>query len=215
MEPPNRNPSFDITEPHAYTTRSPSPTPTYRSTPHFHQNYPSMDEKPRQASEEKHTPFHPPQAEPFDTFHPHYAASPHAHCPFNLPDRPNPKGRSRFPKLSILIPWILFTIFFLATLWYTSIALGIRLFATLHPSFTAANTYPEVPVVNVFIKGQDDLAPLSVALSITTTGPPSKTPAPVPENGVNVKLDASTVTRKVADRRAESTGFVVVTTKGC
>jgi hypothetical protein len=215
MEPPNRNPSFDITETHTYTTRSPSPAPTYRSTPHFHQNYPSIDEKTRQALEEKHTPFHPPQAEPFDTPHPHYAASTYAHYPVNLPDRPNLKGRSRFPKLSILIPWILFTIFFLATLWYTSIALGIRLFDALHPSSAAANTYPEVPVVNVFIKGQDDLAPPSLVLSIATAIPPSKTQAPVPENGVNVNLGTGTVTRRVVERRAESTGFVVVTTKRC
>lgn len=201
MEPPRRNPSFDITETHTYTTKSPSPAPTYRSTVHFDESYSSMDEKPRQALKEKHVPFHPLQAELCDN----------SHFPVNLPNRPTTKGRSRFPKLSIIIPWTLFIIFFLITMWYTSIAFGIRLFATLHPTSAAVNTYPEAPVVNVIIKGQNDLALPSVVL-ITTAGLPSTTTqAPVLGSGVEVNSGTNTITSQVGERKAERTGFIVVT----
>jgi hypothetical protein len=210
MEPPRRNPSFDITEPHAYTTKSPSPAPTYRYTSHFDKNYPSMDEKSGQALEEKHTPFYHPQAGSFDTSPP----PTHAHFPANLPNRPTTNGRDRFSKLSIIIPWTLFTIFFLITLWYTSIAFGIRLFVTLHPSSTAINTYPEAPVVNIIMKGETDLALPSVLLSISTANPPSKTQAPVLGNSVGVNLGTSSITSQVEERKAKMTGFVVVTRRG-
>ncbi|KAF2800759.1 hypothetical protein K505DRAFT_320287 [Melanomma pulvis-pyrius CBS 109.77] len=217
MEPPNRKPSFDITESHHdhnYAIRPPSPAPTYHSTfgpDKDHASNITNDEKLNKSSvSEKHTPFQPPLSEPFDTTHPHYATPSHPPHPFcHSPPLPvHDTRRSWISHLNIatLLPWILFSIFFLATLWFTSIALGVRIFSTLHPSSTTNPTSPP-PFINIIINGQDQInTPTTVAPIPTST----TTRALVPGNGVDPDLGTNTITSNVS-KRSQTSSFVTVT----
>lgn len=71
------------------------------------------------------------KTEPFQPSYPHFAAPMPRFDDIPLPPRPQ---RRRFPRKAILIPWILAALFFLLTLWFTSIALGVRLFMALQPA---------------------------------------------------------------------------------
>lgn len=64
----------------------------------------------------------------------------------NIPLPPRPQRR-RFPKKAILVPWILAGVFFLTTLWFTSIALGVRLFMAMQP----APTNPPVQEIHLLM----------------------------------------------------------------
>ena len=112
-----REPSKDITS-NIHAT----PLPTYYS-----QQLPRWTSK---SAFEDQKPFDV-KIEPLDPSYPQFAA-PMPRCnDIPLPPRPQ---RRRFPRKAILIPWILATIFFLTTLWFTSIALGVRLFMALQPA---------------------------------------------------------------------------------
>lgn len=212
---PNRKPSFDITETyhdHNYATRPPSPAPTYRSTIGSnidHSSNTTNDEKlDKSSASEKHTPFQPPLSEPFDTNHPHYATpSQPPHPSFHNPPLPiHDTRRSRISHLNIatLLPWILFSIFFLATLWYTSIALGVRIYSTLHPSTINVPSPP--PSINIIINGQDQIrTPTASAPTPTST-----TQSLVPGNGVDPDLGTNSITSKVA-KSSQTSSFVTVT----
>ncbi|KAF2847155.1 hypothetical protein T440DRAFT_352970, partial [Plenodomus tracheiphilus IPT5] len=70
---------------------------------------------------------------------------------------------TRWPKKTTIIPWLLAAVFFLITLWYTSILFGARFFSTLFP----LPAVPVVPEVNVIINGEV----LHGAVSIISTIP--------------------------------------------
>ncbi|KAF2659422.1 hypothetical protein K491DRAFT_689284 [Lophiostoma macrostomum CBS 122681] len=78
---------------------------------------------------------------------------------------PIPPAKRRMPRLAILIPWLLATLFFLTTLWFTSVAL---FYNTRHPSTT--NDY--TPEINVYIDG------LGATPSIKISTIPAATPTP-------------------------------------
>ncbi|KAF2036170.1 hypothetical protein EK21DRAFT_34532, partial [Setomelanomma holmii] len=82
-----------------------------------------------------------------DANHPHYVHPPTKSYTYNSPPLP---ARSRWPRKRVLIPWILAIIFFLTTLWLTSVALGARFFSILHPLPSS----PAVQEINVFIDGE-------------------------------------------------------------
>lgn len=168
--------SFDITD-----RTPPSPAPTYSSrfhaekdyiTPHHASNSsahnpnfvwedekpfrPNIDAKPAHKDKETsdstkagHEDFQPLE-EPHDPNHPHYTPLPRL-PQRSLPPHPPPTKRRRFP-LKVLIPWTLALIFFLTTLWYTSIALGVRFFNILSPPVSTTQQPPEI---NIQINGQD------------------------------------------------------------
>ncbi|KAJ8115023.1 hypothetical protein OPT61_g3240 [Boeremia exigua] len=84
------------------------------------------------------------KTEPLGPSYPQFAAPLPRFDDIPLPPRPQ---RRRFPRKSIMVPWILATIFFLTTLWFTSIALGVRLFVALQP----APANPPVQEIRVLI----------------------------------------------------------------
>ncbi|KAF2712151.1 hypothetical protein K504DRAFT_499261 [Pleomassaria siparia CBS 279.74] len=221
-------------------TRPPSPAspaPTYHSIMHYDKNQAlesatknnKISQDIKQALEEreseKHTPFSAPLAEPFDTTYPHYA--PPSQAPLQdqyitttttaaPPPPPPPPRRStyRLPKIGPLIPWILFAIFFLTTLWYTSIALGIRLFAILHPSMTTTTTTPlaaaaAAPAINIYFNGQDKI---EETWTVTVTSPTSTAGGGAPGNGLDTDFGTNRGT-KVTPRYAMKTVFVTTSKK--
>ncbi|KAH9875442.1 hypothetical protein J1614_004934 [Plenodomus biglobosus] len=109
--------------------------------------------------------------------HPHYAS--HA-----MPGYPadQPQGL-RLPRKVILIPWILASVFFLATLWNTSILFGARFSSALflHPASSI------MPDINVIINGEL----LHEAASTTLMTPSMDTAAPNTIGSVSTKLPLS------------------------
>src|SRR5690242_17994330 len=112
-----REPSKDIT-----SNAHPTPLPTYYSQqlPRWTSKTAFEDQKPFEIKAEPFVPIHPQFPAPLPRFD---------HIP--LPPRPQ---RQRLPRKAILIPWILAAIFFLTTLWFISIALGVRLFMVMQPA---------------------------------------------------------------------------------
>jgi hypothetical protein len=95
-----------------------------------------------------------------DPNHPHYVEP-----STKLYTHPSPliPPRSRWPRKRVLVPWLLAALFFLTTLWFTSIALGARYLSILHP-------FPSNPAsqeINIFIDGEA----LRGAVSQPTTAP--------------------------------------------
>ncbi|KAF2114637.1 hypothetical protein BDV96DRAFT_688127 [Lophiotrema nucula] len=213
--------STDITE-----RGPPSPAPTYRSTFHDkkdvasltpnpaasssssspwplkHGNSPYMgDEKTMYSSDEKKSHKNNGDdielvEEPFDIHHPHYIPPAQYEAP--PPERPVtlPRRRSRYPPLKIIIPWVLFAIFFLLSAWYTSIAFGVRLFTHLNPQ------KPIRIIINDGVPGVSSSPDTPVVITGTVKPlPPPPTPTPtskglVPGNGVDPDLGSNTVTTK-------------------
>jgi hypothetical protein len=107
-----------------------------------------------------------------DPNHPHYVSSspsPSKHCFLPLPPR-----RCRWPQKRVLIPWILALLFFLTTLWFTSIALGSRVLSQMPLD-------PTVQEIHVFLNDQDVPRSVSVSASIVTlASSPSSTQTPTP-----------------------------------
>ena len=126
-----RQQSKDITSNETHAT----PLPTYYSQqlPRWTSKSAFEDQK---VFEVKTEPFHP--------IYPQFPAPMPRFDDIPLPPRPQ---RRRVPKKAILIPWILAAVFFLTTLWFTSIALGVRLFMVLQP----APTNPPVQEIHVLI----------------------------------------------------------------
>ena len=126
-----REQSKDITS-NAHAT---PPLPTYYSQqlPRWTSKSAFEDQKAFEANTQ---PFHPS--------YPQFAAPLPRFDDIPLPPRPQ---RQRLPRKAILIPWIIAAVFFLTTLWFTSIALGVRLFMVLQP----ASPSPPVQEIRVFI----------------------------------------------------------------
>lgn len=115
-----------------------------------------------------------------DPNHPHFAGAKHTehHAP-SLPARPR-----RWPQKRILIPWALAIVFFLTTLWFTSMVLGVRYMSILHPS-------PQSPaaVQEIYVVINDELLHASastrtvipsITASSTLTSSPSSGPTSSP-----------------------------------
>lgn len=65
-----------------------------------------------------------------DVNHPHFAGASSKPSDDTWPSLP---PRRRWPHRRVLLPWALALLFFLTTLWFTSIALGARFLMKLHP----------------------------------------------------------------------------------
>lgn len=163
------------------------------------------------------------KAEPFVPSYPQFAAPMPRFDEIPLPPRPQ---RQRLPRKAILIPWILAAIFFLSTLWFTSIALGVRLFMVLQPAASS----PPVQEIRVFIN-EDMLR--NTASAFTTAVTPSAVTsiltvtksAPTPTNDgtvvptatgqvdaalVEVLTDFTTPAPAPRNLDARPTGFITV-----
>jgi hypothetical protein len=123
-------------------SRQTSPAPTYTS------NFSSSSTSPHWPLEEKSstTPTDKqPQPDHLDPNHPHYIPAPPPPTPHY--STPQPSHRA-WPRKSIIIPYALALLFFLTTLWFTSIALGVRFLNIMHPS-----PGPTVQEINVYVDG--------------------------------------------------------------
>ncbi|KAH8717110.1 hypothetical protein GQ44DRAFT_730231 [Phaeosphaeriaceae sp. PMI808] len=98
---------------------------------------------------------------------------------------PPPRPHRQWRRKRVLVPWILAFLFFLTTLWFTSIALGARVFMILQPLPSS----PPVHEINVFIDGQEyhtsaiALKPTTASSTIPSTSATPKassTSAPLP-----------------------------------
>ncbi|KAH6618858.1 hypothetical protein C7974DRAFT_441445 [Boeremia exigua] len=125
-----RGVSKDIT-----SNAHPTPLPTYYSQqlPRWTSKSAFEDQK---AFEEKPEPFYP-------SYQQYPAPMPRFD---NIPLPPRPQRR-RWPKKAILIPWIIAAVFFLIALWFTSIALGVRMFIVMQPESAS----PPVQEIRVLI----------------------------------------------------------------
>jgi hypothetical protein len=119
-------------------SRQPSPAPTYTST----RAWPLQDK-----SSDQKTSLSDPITKPdhLDPHHPHYISAPSPSSSHLTETR-----RRRWPRKHILIPYTLALLFFLTTLWFTSIALGVRLFNVLKENDRDGLGQE---VVNVYVNG--------------------------------------------------------------
>ncbi|KAF2624227.1 hypothetical protein BU25DRAFT_163886 [Macroventuria anomochaeta] len=177
-----REPSKDITSNTAYVT----PLPTYYS-----QQLPRWTSK---SAFEDQKAFDV-KTEPLDPCYPQFAMPRFDDTP--LPPRPQ---RRRLPRKTILIPWILAAIFFLTTLWFTSIALGVRLFMVLQP----APTSPPVQEIRVMVDGNIFSTTASAYTSFVTLSASAVTAT---ETVVNEFTTIAPVPRNV---KTSPTGFITV-----
>ncbi|RMZ71264.1 hypothetical protein GMOD_00005792 [Pyrenophora seminiperda CCB06] len=141
-----------------------SPAPSYSSTssnPYYQstKNWPLPSTYPTESKphvqDEEEAPVKPDYQDPN---HPHFAQSTGPKYPATLP------ARSRMPRKRVLVPWVLFIIFFLISMWYTSILLGARFLSIIRP---VPPTPPTTPEINVYING--DMFQGSVLFSTPTT----------------------------------------------
>jgi hypothetical protein len=210
-----REPSKDIT---SNESRHATPLPTYYSQqlPRWTSKSLFDDKKAFDIS-----------AEPIDPSYSHFTAPAPRFDDIPLPPRPQ---RQRLPKKAILIPWILAVTFFFTTLWFTSLALGVRLFMIFQP----VPTSPAVQEIHVVIDGDmfRGTRPAYTSFGeITTSATPStmqtaSTPAStndaiiVPTTAVIPNADPlefagdselTTETPVLKDIKTSPTGFITVT----
>jgi len=98
-----------------------------------------------------------------DTNHPHFAQSLGPGFPASLP------ARSRMPRKCILVPWVLFAIFFLITLWFISILAGTRFLSIINPTSPVST----VQEIHIYVNG--DVLQGSVSVSTRTLALPTDT----------------------------------------
>lgn len=121
----------------------------------------------------------PTKADHDDPNHPHYIA-PVSKLYNHLPHRSS--GRRQWPRKRILIPWLLALVFFLTTLWFTSIALGARFLNIMHPT---PSTQPaqdiKVYINGDILRGVTETAtptPRTLTVGMTATSDSTVTVAP-------------------------------------
>ncbi|KAF2463467.1 uncharacterized protein BDR25DRAFT_108753 [Lindgomyces ingoldianus] len=233
MKPSNAHrSSADITD-RQTLAEPPSPAPTYCSTFHSEKDYPTTPKQifnslnndskyhPSPTSTSKFSTFSTknekgafiPCEEPFDTNHPHYAP-PSPQLPPRTPSR-SQKAKRRLPSLRLLLPWTLALIFFLTTLWYTSILVGVRFLDILHPD--SAHDQPINIVINdlngapsVVISTEPTFVLTSLARVPTATLKPAAS-----GNEQDPNLGTNTVTSKpVVVVTTASATFVTITKRG-
>ena len=151
-------------EPFGYTVRTDPIVPNFS-----HQTEPFHPHKTQPFHSHK-APFYPQKAEPFI---PGYSQFPAPMPRFDsVPLPPRPQRQVQLPRKAILIPWILAAVFFLITLWLTSIALGVRMFMVMQP---AAST-PPVQEIRVFING--NMLESTASAFISVAAPSAIAPVP-------------------------------------
>jgi hypothetical protein len=145
-----------------------------------------------------------------DANHPHFAQSSGPGFPISLP------ARSRMPRKCILVPWLLFGIFFLITLWFTSILLGARFLSIIHPTTPA----PTVQEIHFYMNGQVLQGSISVSTrtipfltnTITYTANAPSPTALRPEIPPNMSKDMDGLSTVLEGRTASApTGFMTAT----
>ena len=104
-----------------------------------------------------------------DPNHPHFAQSTRPGFPTTLP------ARSRMPQKRVLVPWVLFILFFLTTMWYTSILFGARFLSIIRP----LPPTPPTPEINVYINGE--VFKWSVSVPASTTVMHMSSPTSIPQ----------------------------------
>lgn len=213
------------------------PEPSFGYTVRTDPIIPSYSHKTEPFYPHKAQPFYSHQTQPFhshqtQTFHSH-KAEPfiHGYSQFpapmprfdSIPLPPRPQRQWQFPKKSILIPWILVAVFFLITLWFTSIALGVRLFMAMQP---ATPTHP-VQEIRVFINGDmlqstasafiSVAAPSVIAPVLTAAGTaPTSTsggitvPTATGELDTAAAKDLTTAAPLPRSLKARPTGFITI-----
>ncbi|KAJ4991130.1 hypothetical protein SVAN01_03480 [Stagonosporopsis vannaccii] len=210
-----REPSKDIT-----SNAHPTPLPTYYSQqlPRWTSKSAFEDQKAFEVKTEPFVPSHPQFAAPLPRFD-------------DIPLPPRPQ-RQRIPKKTILIPWILAAIFFLTTLWFTSLALGVRLFMVLQPASVNAPVQEIRVVINedlprgtaaahtsfVTLSISADMATASISAPTSTndgTSLPAPTgqldTAPIREaDPLKVAKDITTIALAPRNFKASPTGFITV-----
>lgn len=140
-----------------YTVRTDPIVPSYS-----HQTEPFYSHKTQPFYPQKTEPFHSHKAGPFN---PGYSQFPAPMPRFEgIPLPPRPQRQRQLPRKAILIPWILAAVFFLITLWLTSIALGVRMFMAMQP----ATSTPPVQEIRVFINGEVLQSTASALISVVT-----------------------------------------------
>jgi hypothetical protein len=140
-----------------YTVRTDPIVPSYS-----HQTEPFHSHNTQPFYPHKTQPFYPQKAEPFSHGYSQFPAPMPRFDSIPLP--PRPQRQWQFPRKAILIPWILAAVFFLITLWFTSIALGVRLFMAMQP----ATSTPSVQEIRVFINGDMLQSTASAFITVAT-----------------------------------------------
>ncbi|RAR08414.1 hypothetical protein DDE82_002395 [Stemphylium lycopersici] len=148
-----------------------------------------------------------------DSNHPHFARPTGPDFPMALP------ARSRMPRKHILVPWVLFIIFFLTTAWYTSILLGARFLSIVRP----LPSTPAAQAINIYINGElvqgtvalptrSFAAPTDTVTSILQAPSPTKS-LPGSNDGIpDIGNDLGRVSTDVGSRIVSApTGFVTST----
>ena len=167
-----RTQSKDITSNAAHAT----PLPTYYSQqlPRWTSKSAFEDQKAFEVKTEPFVPIYPQFPAPMPRFD-------------DIPLPPRPE-RQRLPRKAILIPWILAVIFFFMTLWFASIALGVRLFMVLQPG----PTNPPVQEIRIVIN-EDMLRGSAAAYTTFVTLTSSTTPSTAVASASTLPRDESAV----------------------
>ncbi|KAG9197189.1 hypothetical protein G6514_002180 [Epicoccum nigrum] len=192
-----------------YTVRTDPIVPSYS-----HKTEPFYPHKTQPFPSHKTQPFHSHKAEPFI---PGYSQFPAPMPRFDsIPLPPRPQRQRQLPRKAILIPWILAAVFFLTTLWFTSIALGVRLFMVMQP---AAST-PPVQEIRVFINGDVLQSTASAIISVPVltaagTAPTSTSGGiivPTATGGLDTAAakDFTTAAPLPRSLKARPTGFITI-----
>ena len=143
----------------------------------------------------------PTKADHDDPNHPHYiepVSKFYNHLPHRSP------GRRQWPRKRILVPWLLALVFFLTTLWFTSIALGARFLNIMHPT-------PSAQDIKVYINGD-----ILRGVTETATSDSTLTVAPSASSTYTGRLhlaqtgfpDVDFGAKGAESKRAERRGFV-------
>jgi hypothetical protein len=206
-----------ITPQHAYSAATPksgvSNHPCHQSPAHEPPSYMPQSKGKTLSKDEEDVQVKPDYQDPN---HPHFAGSTSPNLPPTLP------ARSRIPRKRILIPWILAVIFFLISLWFTSILVGARFFSIIHP----LPSTPPAREINVYINGQVFQGTVSVSTAtvtiptstiISTAPVPSTTEFPPGSHGdvpPDTGNDLGAISKLPKRRLAPApTGFVTITTR--
>lgn len=148
-----------------------------------------------------------------DTNHPHFARSARPGFPTTLP------ARSRMPRKCILVPCVLSAVFFLVTIWFTSILLGAWFLSIVHTTSPA----PTVLEIHLFMDGEAPQGSLSIStntVALPTSNVTLTTKSPIPTEPIGQTLPDMS---KGMDRLSTSserrtvpapTGFATITRRG-
>jgi hypothetical protein len=192
-------------------SRQSSPAPTYTSS----RGWPLEDKS--DSVSDTHAATKPDHLDPN---HPHYIPAPPPPSPHSASRR---LQRSWWTRKHIVIPYALALLFFLTTLWFISIALGVRFLNVLNEKGK-----PAVQEINVYVDGvgRGDFGTTTVSSlassSIVMTGTSSSAASSTVASTTTILETASTSTGRLHLAQTEAptvvkmrreTGFVTVVRK--